>query len=393
MTGAKRNVLDEPLVRRHRTGAMARLSRNASRKVLVAVDCSDERALVVRVLKGAGYQVFACDCYERAMQIRDHHQPGVLLSDLILHDGRGAELVREWKRVDPTLPVLVLTEPSHSEYVMQAFDAGADDVVRKPIGGQELIKRIDVHSRTLDNTEQLRRALTELDRLRLYSAEAAALLAHDLNNGLTVAQTNLFLISQEVGGDSDTQETADSAQRVLRRMSTLVRNFVDIARSEDGALQPTLQRIDVAELIRQAASVHHVRTADGHGPIEVLAPPSYFSRVDGILLERVLHNLLINATRYVDVGGRVRVELRQEVTARGRETVMEVSNSGPVIPERLRRGLFDKYRKGDDARAQTGMGLYFCRLACEAHGGTISLVDVPGLATTFRIRLPHAATE
>jgi signal transduction histidine kinase len=66
-------------------------------------------------------------------------------------------------------------------------------------------------------------------------------------------------------------------------------------------------------------------------------------------------------------------------------------NTGPSIPPALRERLFEKYRKGDDRKAQSGMGLYFCRLACEAHGGSIRLADNPDFGTCFEITLPAQA--
>ncbi len=68
--------------------------------------------------------------------------------------------------------------------------------------------------------------------------------------------------------------------------------------------------------------------------------------------------------------------------------LIRIKNTGPIISADLRAGLFAKYRKGTDRKSQSGMGLYFCRLACEAHGGAIALIDVPDFQTCFEIRLP-----
>ena len=80
--------------------------------------------------------------------------------------------------------------------------------------------------------------------------------------------------------------------------------------------------------------------------------------------------------------------MRANVPGRVEHLVLEISNTGPPIPLALRDRLFEKYRKGDDRKSQSGMGLYFCRLACEAHAGSIALVDNPDFATSFEIRLP-----
>jgi len=374
----------------HRTVEMARLSPASQFSVLVVDDEEPLRELIARGLRRAGYKVYTCGDVQQGLLLREIHQPQILLADLHLPDGNGGTLVREWKRIDPTLPALVLTGSMDAGERLEAFDVGADDVLRKPFILPELIRRVGVHARTLQTTEALRVALTEVDRLRLYAAEAVALLAHDLNNGLTVVQSNLFLLNMEMPDDPGVRESADTALRVLRRMGTLVKNFVDVARSEDGVLKPALEEVNVVELVKAASGVHHVRGRSDGGAVDVTTPTELSCRMDPILVERVLHNLLINASRYVDSGGQVAVCVRTEGEGAQGQVVIEVANTGPAIPTRLRDRLFEKYRKGDDGRAQTGMGLYFCRLACEAHGGSIALVDCPPFATCFQVRLPLA---
>jgi two-component system, OmpR family, heavy metal sensor histidine kinase CusS len=94
---------------------------------------------------------------------------------------------------------------------------------------------------------------------------------------------------------------------------------------------------------------------------------------DQALIERVLHNLVGNAVRYCDDGA-------IRLTAR-----IWNSLEGPSVPATMRDRLFAKYAKGSNGKR--GFGLYFCRLACEAHGGTIEYVAAPD-GSTFRLRLP-----
>jgi sensor histidine kinase regulating citrate/malate metabolism len=65
-----------------------------------------------------------------------------------------------------------------------------------------------------------------------------------------------------------------------------------------------------------------------------------------------------------------------------------VGNTGQPIPPERRSGLFAKYSTGGDGKSQRGMGLYFCRLACEAHGGQIAITDHETYQTYFAIDLP-----
>ncbi len=361
------------------------------RLIMLVDDDVPLRRAVARGLMAAGYKVLEADCLKQARQTAEIQMADLFIVDLHLPDGHGSELVRHLKACDPGAPVLVLSGTIEQEERIQAFEAGADDVVGKPVCMTELVKRIEVHNRILLSAAALQKALLEVDHMRTYAAEAAALMAHDLNNGLCVAGGNLaFLAEAEMlAGDPEAKDAVAATQRALRRMATLVKNFVDIARSEDGALKAALVKSDIREILRTAASVHHLRGAAAERGIEIDCTVGLEAAVDPILVERILHNLLINATRYVDANGRV--VLSAAKSADGRTLTMRVMNTGPSIPPALREKLFEKYRKGDDRKAQSGMGLYFCRLACEAHGGSIRLGENAEFGTCFEITLPAQA--
>jgi two-component system, sensor histidine kinase and response regulator len=359
--------------------------------IMLVDDDMPLRRAVARGLMAAGYKVLEADSLRQARQTVEVQMADLFLVDLHLSDGNGTELVRHLKTCDPSVPVLVLSGTTEQEERIQAFEAGADDVVGKPVCMTELIKRIEVHNRILLAAAALQKALLEVDHMRTYAAEAAALMAHDLNNGLCVAGGNLAFLaeSDSVCSDAESKDAVAATQRALRRMATLVKNFVDIARSEDGALKAALVSTDIREILCTAASVHHLRGAAAERGIEIECAAGLTAWVDPILVERILHNLLINATRYVDPNGRVMLTAARSPD--GRSVTIRVMNTGPSIPPALRERLFEKYRKGDDRKAQSGMGLYFCRLACEAHGGAIRLGEHPDFGTCFEVTLPAAS--
>lgn len=358
--------------------------------ILLVEDDEPLRKIMARALRARSYRVVEAGTVQEGLEALRATTPELVITDLNLPDGNGVEVVRACKALDAMRPVLVLSGTQEQEERIQAFDAGADDVVGKPVYMQELKKRVEVHDRSMRTTAALQQALRQVDNERMYAAEAVALLAHDLNNGLTVAASNLdFLADAETeGGASADGEKLDavlSTRRALRRMATLVKNFVDIARSEDGELKAARLQTNVCEILTSLAGIHHPRGA----PIKVESPEVLEAWLDPILLERVIHNLLINATRYVDKKGQVAIsgELVSDGD-KGDLLVIRIMNTGPVISAELRASLFAKYRKGSDRKSQSGMGLYFCRIACEAHGGSIALVDVAGFQTCFEIRIP-----
>ena len=118
----------------------------------------------------------------------------------------------------------------------------------------------------------------------------------------------------------------------------------------------------------------------------VAAPSLPPARVDRRLVERVIENLLGNAIKFSPDGGRV--ELRLSVAESGLLR-LEVADQGLGVSEKMRPRLFEKFARGDEPAAGTGLGLAFCRLAVEANGGRIWLADDgPETGATFALELP-----
>jgi signal transduction histidine kinase len=169
-------------------------------------------------------------------------------------------------------------------------------------------------------------------------------------------------------------------------MSGLVANFVDIARFEDAAVKPIVARTKVKMVLQSVIEVNAPALSGGTS-LEVDCDDSLEGRFDAGLIERILHNLFGNAMRYVNKGGRI-VLGGKRLSDGDLSTEITVSNTGPQIPENIRTNLFGKYVQGKGGKR--GMGLYFCRLAAEAHGGRIeceSRADGP----CFVLRLPGRA--
>jgi len=226
-------------------------------------------------------------------------------------------------------------------------------------------------------------------------AEATSLLAHDLNNQLALLLANLEFLEEIFGGrtdvDPDVRETMSTSQAALQHMMTLVRNMSDIGRMEDPGLHPAPAPTDVARLVRGVIREHRPLHDRGSVELRVESAEALRADADAPLVKRIVHNLLANARRFVERGGKVRVTAALEEVVGGRDLVLTVSNDGPPIPVERHATLFDKYRTNPDGRLARGMGLYFCRMACEAHGGSISLSSEAEFPTVFTARLACGA--
>ena len=357
-------------------------------RVLVADDDPRIVRAIASTLTRIGFDVRVANDGAPAIAMAEHNPPDLAIIDLGMPTS-GNDVVRRLKELFGTaIHVQILSGTDEEEARLAAFDAGADGFITKPISMKELQRRMVASARSQRAYIEARQAREQADKLLAWGTEAAALLAHDLNNGLAVALSNISYLSQVLTVTDDQGQALSSTLRALKRMSGLVANFVDIARFEDEALVPRTGIVRVRELLLEVMAVHapsigrdvrHVVTCD----------PDMLGSFDEALVARVLHNLVGNAARYCHAGGLIRITTANQPPVEEQPATLEITveNTGPHIAPQLAARLFGKYALGKGG--QRGLGLYFCRLACEAHGGSIryeATVDGPA----FVLRLPRA---
>ena len=338
-------------------------------------------------LAAAGYQVVTAHDGEGAIAQALETPPDIAIVDLEMGGTSGFDVIRALKQQSgPAVHVIVMTGHDDETNRAKAFDAGTNDFIVKPVGLTEVKRRVAAAQRSVHAYVEVRLAKEAADRRMTYGAEATALLAHDLNNGLAVALGNVQYLAEELEDvDADARDALSSTIRSLRRMSGLVANFVDIARFEDAAVKPMVTEVHVATVLDSVREVHASLVSRG-AKIEIECPPDLTARFDAALVERVLHNLVGNAARYCNQGGEIRVTAHPWND--GGSVELRVMNTGPQVPENIRPNLFGKYVRGGGGKR--GMGLYFCRLVAEAHGGRIDYEAAPK-GPCFVMRLPGRA--
>ncbi|MFT3695336.1 MAG: hybrid sensor histidine kinase/response regulator [Kofleriaceae bacterium] len=336
-------------------------------------------------LANAGFQVHTANDAANAIAQAAETPPDVAIVDLEMPNVGGLPVIAELKRLHGNgVHVMVLTGYDDEQRRHDAFEAGADDFVVKPVAMSELKRRVAAAIRTQRAFVHVRLEKEAAERRLVYGQEASALLAHDLNNGLAVSLNNLGYLVDVVKGDAEVMDAITATLRSVRRMSGLVANFVDIARFEDAAVKPTVVKTNVRELLESVIGVNSASIAR-NVTYEVDCSPELEGRFDPGLVERVLHNLFGNATRYCGAGGTIRLGANPWPEPADGAVEIWVANTGPQIPENIRPTLFGKYVQGKGGKR--GMGLYFCRLAAEAHGGRIAYEARPD-GPSFVLRLP-----
>jgi signal transduction histidine kinase len=300
----------------------------------------------------------------------------------------GLEVIRHIKNQHgQAVHIIVLTGRDDEQARNEAFEAGTDDYVVKPIGLTEIRRRVTAALRNQRAYVQVRLEKEAAERRLVYGQEASALLAHDLNNGLAVSLSNLSYLIDSVSGDSDQREALAATLRSVRRMSGLVANFVDIARFEDAAVKPIVSKNRVRALLQSVIEVN-APSISGGAIYEIDCPEELEGRFDVGLVERVLHNFFGNAVRYCNKNGKITLTGARWHGNEDASLEISVSNTGPQVPENIRPSLFGKYVQGKGGKR--GMGLYFCRLVAEAHGGQVDY-EARADGPSFVLRLPGRA--
>src|SRR6185503_4528003 len=255
-------------------------------------------------LASAGYQVLTAHDGDDAILQAERTLPDVAIVDLEMPTG-GLVVIKRLKELSgPAVHVIVMTGHDDEAHRRDAFEAGTDDFIVKPTGLAEIKRRLAAATRKQRAFVEVRLAKEAADRRMTYGSEASALLAHDLNNSLAVSLSNLQYLGEELAMDPEQKEAFRSTLRSLRRMSGLVANFVDVARFEDAAVKPNAAPVRVRKLLESVLEINLAASKQGV-TMELVCPDDLESRFDASLVERVLHNLVGNASRYCNQNGKI----------------------------------------------------------------------------------------
>lgn len=239
-----------------------------------------------------------------------------------------------------------------------------------------------------------RRALEE--RLRLADRrkdEFLATLAHELRNPLAPMRYAMRLLQPGVPRDA-----ADDARRIVERqlkhMARLVDDLLDVSRITRGVLELRREAIDLAQVVEAALDATRPAIEAGRLELHVEVEPHLPVYGDATRLAQALGNVLGNAAKYTDAGGRV--ELLAHALGDGSLEIVVRDTGIGIAPEMLPR-IFDLFtqaeRAGSRAQGGLGIGLSLARRLVELHGGTLDASSAgPGRGSEFVLRLPrHAA--
>jgi signal transduction histidine kinase len=311
------------------------------------------------------------------------HAPGVV----------GADALQRLKRDPRTarVPVLAIVGSDDAARHARALEAGADDVLGVTNDGALLGARVRALVRLGAATEALDESARRMRELEKVRDDLMKMIVHDLKTPLTSVLATLEMLSDgDFGGMNVGQERAVHDMRDRgNELLVLIDDLLQVWRIESTELKLFLEDIAPATLLEELIREWEYRFRQGQADVRVdVSPRIRGFRGDRALLRRVFGNLFQNALTHSPAP----LELRLSARPDRRGILFTVADSGSGIPREYHEVIFRTFHrlpKPNETRIRgSGLGLAFCRLAVEAHGGRIWVQSQEGEGASFHVLLP-----
>jgi signal transduction histidine kinase len=234
-----------------------------------------------------------------------------------------------------------------------------------------------------------------LDRIQSLVAEIRQMgddIAHDLKSPLTRIRgmAEIALITGK--SQAEYEAMAASAIEECDRLLSIINTMLMISKTEAGVEKPSREKIDLADLVREACELFGTTAEDRGLSLSCHVPERCVIAGDARMIQRLLSNLLDNAIKYTSSGGRVDVSLSQ---IEGQGTTLTVKDTGVGIDAAELPRIFERFYRGDRSRSApgTGLGLSLARAIARAHGGDITVRSSPREGSAFAATFPSSENE
>lgn len=357
-----------------------------SKSVILIVD---DEAVNIDVLNGMlqeEYRTKVALGGEKAVQIAiSEDPPDVILLDVMMPGMDGFEVCRRLKSDKDRrhIPIVLVTSLDSMMDLAKGLDSGADDFIHKPVDPIELGARVRSMLR-------IKRQYDELQELIRFRDDLSGMLVHDMRNPLASIRLNIDLLKRVVSE----KKATNYLKRIVTsasRLNSFIEDMLLMTKQERGQLTLSRESVDLVNLLR--------KMADDLGPLGKarniglhLEHPeeSRAVLIDVNLIQRVIDNLISNAFKFSPDGSMVTFRISYPEEQERFEVRVEVLDEGLGIPDEYKESVFEKFEVAplkEKGILQTGLGLAFCKMVVDAHGGKIYVRDNQPQGSIFIIEL------
>ena len=370
--------------------------------ILVADDVSANVELLFDQLHVLGFRAIAAGDGPSALAACFEHRPDLCILDVSMPAGdlgcddrsTGFEVCRRIKRDPRTsrIPVIFVTALNDTTDRVKAIEAGGDDFLTKPhnrlVLGARVRSLLKLKAAT-DALEESARKMKELEKLR---DDLMKMIVHDLKSPLTsVLATLEMLMEGDFGTLGEKQRAAlGDAEGKAEDLLALIEDLLEVRRIEEAALTLNLDSIAPGALLTEIVHewTHRFQQDRAEATIDAADDAPVFM-ADRQLMKRVIGNLIQNALTHSAHAVKLQLSVRRD----GDGVLFTVADNGPGIPPEYHEIIFRKFeqvRTPNMPRVRSsGLGLAFCKLVVESHGGRIWVQSAgEGQGSAFHFSLP-----
>ncbi len=385
---------------------MAEPGRESSPLVLVADDVPANVELLFDQLHTLGYRTISASDGPSAVAACFEHNPDLCILDVSMPAGdlgvdirsTGFEVCRRIKRDPRTsrIPVIFVTAMNDAADRVRGIEAGGDDFLTKPHSRLVLGARVRSLLKLKAATDALENSYRQLRELEKVRDDLMKMIVHDLKSPLTSVLATLELLADgDFGKLSDIQKRAvGDAEGKAEDLLALIEDILEVARIEEAAVRLTREPVAPAALLSEMLYEWQHRFQQEKTTVQInVDDEAPIFQADKPLLKRVFSNLIQNAVTHSSKP----IDLQMSVRRAGEAVLFTFSDNGPGIPPEYHEVIFRKF--GQVAGPVTprvrssGLGLTFCKLVVDLHGGMIWVNSREGEGSTFYVQIPIDASE
>ena len=364
--------------------------------ILNVNDHEQTRYMVTRMLRMAGFDVIEAACGEDALRLASM-QPDVIVLDVKLPDISGFEVCRMLKSRPEFASIFILQTSATfvtTSKKVEGLDSGADGYLTHPFDPSELVAQIKSMLRLRRVETALRARAEELSEADRRKDEFLAMLAHELRNPLAAMASAVPLIMRYRNDEARLARVSGVLDRQTKHLARLIDDLLDVSRITRGRIELRRDTIDVGAVVADAGETASAMLAKREQALVVDVPETrLFVDGDAARLQQVVSNLVDNASKYTDRGGKISLTLAPR--RRGDEDGLSfrVRDSGIGMKAELVPHVFELFVQADDSLARSrggmGIGLTLVQRLVILHGGTIEArSEGLGHGSEFEIWLP-----
>jgi len=368
----------------------------AQPNIMIVDDTPVNLRLLDEMLRDRGYRVRSFPRGRLALAAATNEPPDLILLDINMPEMTGYQVCEHLKNDQQLadIPVIFLSALNETLDKVRAFGCGGVDYITKPFQFEEVHARIETQlklrklQRNLsEQNRELMEICTRLREMETLRDNLVHMVVHDLRAPLTAQMVSLdFLISSALAKLNETEKVcAENALHGGTQLSAMIDTLLDVSRLESGKMPLTQCPANLCTIAKTVTETLQSLLGKRHLALTATEDP-LFALCDAALVQRILTNLIDNAIRHTEPQGTLRLEISR---VNGFPHIA-VTNDGPGIPAEFHEKIFQKFGQvNKQQKHTTGLGLTFCRLAVEAHGGRIGITSEPGEGCTFWFTLPE----